>query len=50
VLFAIMPQYILFPFMVLFILHGLLRAAGTHFSRRGVALEESTHSDHQPTV
>jgi len=50
VLFAVMPQYILFPFMILFILHGLLRAAGTHFSRRGVAVEESTHSDHQPTV
>jgi len=34
ILLAIMPHYVLFPFMALFILQGLFRAAGAHFSHR----------------
>jgi CDP-diacylglycerol--serine O-phosphatidyltransferase len=49
-LFAIFPQYVLFPFMILFIIHGLLRAVGTHFSRRADSTGEVTHSEHQPTA
>jgi CDP-diacylglycerol---serine O-phosphatidyltransferase len=34
ILFAIFPNYVLFPFMVLYLLHGLIRAAGAQFTQQ----------------
>ncbi len=37
VLLAIMPHYVMFPFMLLFILHGLIRSIGSHLTRQDSA-------------
>jgi CDP-diacylglycerol---serine O-phosphatidyltransferase len=43
VLMAIMPHYVMFPFMLLFIVHGLVRSVGSHLTR-----QESTPTGNPP--